>query len=103
MRDEVEGRGAFDFSITEEISDLLSRGLPFGDADAFAALAGRTAGLLGLQIVSPLNARSLESIISREPGVYNAAISVAAEWSSYTSKLREELRQLQAMLSQLPR
>ncbi len=38
MRDEVEGRGAFDFSITEEISDLLSRGLPFGDADAFAAL-----------------------------------------------------------------
>ena len=69
--------------------------MPFGDADAFAALAGRTAGLLGLQIVSPLNARSLESIISREPGVYNAAISVAAEWSSYTSKLREELRQLQ--------
>ena len=91
----VTSSGIFDFSITEEIRDLLSRDLPFGDADAFAALAGRSAGLLGLQIVSPLNARSLESIISREPGVYNAAISVAAEWSSYTSKLRDELRQLQ--------
>ena len=91
----VAASGIFDFSITEEINDLLSHDLPFGDADAFAALAGRTAGLLGLQIMSPLNARSLESIISREPGVYNAAISVAAEGSSYTSKLREELRQLQ--------
>ena len=91
----ITASGIFDLSITEEISDLLSHGLPFGDADAFAALAGRTARLLGLQIMSPLNARSLESIISREPGVYNAAISVAAESSSYTSKLREELRELQ--------
>ena len=90
----VTASGIFDLSITEEISDLLSHGLPFGDAEAFAALAGQTAHLLGLQIMSPLNARSLESIISREPGVYNAAISVAAEPSSYTSKLREELRQL---------
>ena len=91
----ITASGIFDLSITEEISDLLSHGLPFGDADAFAALAGRTASLLGLQIMSPLNAGSLESIISREPGVYNAAISVAAESSSYTSKLREELRELQ--------
>ena len=91
----ITASGIFDLSITEEISDLLSHGLPFGDADAFAALAGRTASLLGLQIMSPLNAGSLESIISRERGVYNAAISVAAESSSYTSKLREELRELQ--------
>ena len=91
----VAASGIFDYSITEEINDLFSHGLPSGDADAFAALAGRTAGLLGLQSMAPLNARSLESIISREPGVYNAAISVAAEWSSYTSQLREELRQLQ--------
>ena len=91
----VTASGIFDFSITEEISDLFCHGLPFGDADAFAALAERTVGLLGLQIMSPLNARSLESIISRDPGVYNAAISVAAEGSAYTSKLREELRELQ--------
>ena len=91
----ITASGIFDLSITEEISDLLSHGLPFGAAAAFAALAGRTASLLGLQIMSPLNAGSLESIISREPGVYNAAISVAAESSSYTSKLREELRELQ--------
>ena len=38
----VTASGIFDFSITEEISDLLSHGLPFGDADAFAALAERT-------------------------------------------------------------
>ena len=91
----VTASGIFDFSITEDISELLSHGLPFGDADAFATLAGRTAGVLGLQIVSPLNPRSFESKIGGKQGVYNAAISVVAEWSGYTSKLREELRQLQ--------
>ncbi len=87
--------GIFDPSITEDISDLLSYGLPLGDADAFGALAGRTADLLGLQILSPLNARILESNLGREQGIYNAAISVVAEWSGYTRALREELRQLQ--------
>ena len=91
----VTASGIFDFSITEDINELLCHGLPFGDADAFAALAGRTAGVLGLQTVSPLNPMRLESRIGRKQGVYNAAISVVAEWSGYTSKLREELRQLQ--------
>ena len=91
----ITASGIFDFSITEDINEMLSHGLPFGDADAFAALAGRTAGVLGLQTVSLLNPRRLESRIGREQGVYNAAISVVAEWSGYTSKLREELRQLQ--------
>ncbi len=91
----IAASGIFDPSITEDISDLLSRGLPFGDADAFGALAGRLTDLLGLQILSPLNARILEPNIDRKQGVYNAAISVVAEWSGYTSTLREELRQLQ--------
>ena len=91
----ITASGIFDPSITEDISDLLSRGLPFGDADAFGVLAGRTADLLGLQILSPLNARILQSNIGRKQGIYNAAISVVAEWSGYTSTLREELRQLQ--------
>ena len=91
----ITASGIFDPSITEDISDLLSHGLPFGDASAFGALAGRTADLLGLEILSPLNARILESNIGRKQGVYNAAISVVAEWSGYTSTLREELRQLQ--------
>ena len=91
----ITASGIFDPSITEDISDLLSHGLPFGDADAFGILAGRTADLLGLQILSPLNARILESNINRKQGIYNAAISVVAEWSGgYTSTLREELRQL---------
>ena len=92
----ITASGIFDPSITEDISDLLSHGLPFGDADAFGVLAGRTADLLGLQILSPLNARILESNIDRKQGIYNAAISVVAEWSGgYTSTLREELRRLQ--------
>lgn len=91
----ITASGIFDPSITEDISDLLSHGLPFGDADAFGVLASRTADLLGLQILSPLNARVLESNIDRKQGIYNAAISVVAEWSGgYTSTLREELRQL---------
>ncbi len=91
----ITASGIFDPSITEDISDLLSRGLPFGDADAFGTLAGRTADLLGLEIRSPLNARILESNIDRKQGVYNAAISVVTERSGYTSTLLEELRQLQ--------
>lgn len=92
----ITASGIFDPSITEDISDLLSHGLPFGDADAFGVLAGRTADLLGLQILSPLNARILESNIDRKQGIYNAAVSVVAEWSGgYTSTLREELRRLQ--------
>ena len=90
----ITASGIFDPSINEDISDLLSHGLPFGDAEAFGALAGRTADLLGLQILSPLNAGLLESHIGRRQGIYNAAISVVAEWSGYTSTLREELRQL---------
>lgn len=91
----ITASGIFDFSISDEISEMLGDELPFGDADAFEALAGQTAKLLGLPIVSRLDARSLESKIGRNRGVYNVAISVVAEWSGYTSKLREELRQLQ--------
>ena len=90
----ITASGIFDFSISDEISELLGDELPFGDADAFEALAGKTAKLLGLRIVSRLNARSLESKIGRNRGVYNVAISVVAEWSGYTSRLRDELRQL---------
>ena len=87
--------GIFDLSVTEEINDLLSHGLPFGDADAFCALAQRTADLLGLDILPPLDAKVLKSSIHRREGVYNAAISVVPEWSGYTSTLRGELRELQ--------
>ena len=91
----ITASGIFDPSITEDISDLLSDGLPFGDTDAFAALAGRVASLLGLKILSRLNPRMLESHVSRNQGVYNAGVTVMAEASGYTVALREELRQLQ--------
>ena len=91
----ITASGIFDPSITEDVSDLLSDGLPFGDTDAFAALAGRVAGLLGLKILSRLNPRMLESHVSRNQGIYNAGVTVMAEASGYTVALREELRQLQ--------
>ena len=86
----------FDPSVAEDIGEMLNHGLPFGDAEAFAALSERTANLLGLDILSPLNAEALESHIERKRGVYNAAISVVAEWSGFTRTLREELRYLQS-------
>ena len=91
----ITASGIFDPSVTEDIRDLLSHGLPFGDPDAFAELASRTAELLGLSILSDLDAEILESSIDRQQGVYNAAVSVLAKWSAYTGTLREELRLLQ--------
>ena len=91
----ITASGIFDSSIAEEVSDLLSDGLPFGDAEAFPDLAGQTAGLLGIEILSPLNPRILELHVGRQQGIYNAAVSVAAEASGYNATLREELRQLQ--------
>ena len=86
----ITASGVYDPSVSEEISDLVSHGLPFGDADAFGAVAARTAGLLGTEILTPLDARSLDSTIGREQGLYNAAISVVAEWPGYTSTVRGE-------------
>ena len=90
----ITASGIFDPSVTEDIRDLLSHGLPFGDPDAFAELAIRTAELLGLRVLSDLDTEILQSSIDRQQGVYNAAVSVLAEWSAYTGTLREELRLL---------
>ena len=91
----ITASGIFDPSIIEEIDDLLGDGLPFGDADAFAVLAGRTADLLGLDTLSRIDHRMLNPHVGRGQGVYNAAVSVVTEVSGYTITLREELRQLQ--------
>ncbi len=85
----------FDPAVVEDISEMLNHGLPFGDAEAFSALAERTAESLGLDTRSRLDARALASGIERGQGVYNAAISVVAEWSGFTRYLREELLHLQ--------
>ena len=92
----ITASGVYDPSVSEEISDLVSHGLPFGDADAFGAVAARTAGLLGTEILTPLDARGLDSTIGPKQGLYNAAISVVAEWPGYTSTVRGELRELRS-------
>ena len=91
----ITASGLFDPSVAEDIHDLLSHGLPFGDAEAFAALSGQTAKLLGLPIRSPLKTESLDTDLNREQGIYNVSISVLSGWFGFTSTLLEELRQLQ--------
>ncbi len=85
----------FDRSIVEDIDEALGDALPFGDAEAFANLAEKIAGRLGLDILSPLDPGGLDPDVGRKQGVYNAAISVLAEKSDYNSGLLEELRLLQ--------
>ncbi|MYA78604.1 MAG: hypothetical protein F4Y17_13930, partial [Gemmatimonadetes bacterium] len=55
----ITASNVFDPSVAEDIFELLSDGLPFGDADAFVYIAGRTAGLLGLDFISRLDPFSL--------------------------------------------
>ncbi|MCY4497255.1 MAG: AAA domain-containing protein [Rhodospirillaceae bacterium] len=92
----ITASGIFDPSIAQEIGGLLRNGLPFGDAEAFAGLAGETAELLGLDILTPLDPRMLNPLVGRGQGVYNAAISVLAERSAFNLALLDELRRLQS-------
>ncbi len=92
----ITAGGGLDPSVAEDVSDLLRSGLPFGDAEAFAEIAADTAGLLGFGIRSPLDPGTLDSHVRRAQGVYNAAISVLAEHSTFNVVLLGELKHLQA-------
>ena len=92
----VTASGIFDPSVTQDITDLLAHGLPFGDGEAFAELAERVAAQLGLEILTPLRPEMLDSEIGRKQGIYNAGISVVAKWSGFTGTLRKELLELQS-------
>ena len=92
----ITASGIFDPSINEEVADLLDHGLPFDDADSFAALVEQTAKVLGLDILSQrLDPKILDPSVGRKQGVYNAAVSVLAESSGYHTAICEELRQLE--------
>ena len=90
----ISSSGEFDLSVKEEIGDMVQDGLPFGDPDAFTELAGSIAKLLGLQVRTPINSNRLDSEVGPERGVYNAAVSVLAEWPRYTTGLIEEFLKL---------
>lgn len=91
----VTASGVFDPSIAAEVGELVGHGLPFGDIDALRNLAEEIARLLGLRTSQTLDTKVLDVDVGREPGIYNAAISVMAEASNYTDALRQELQQLQ--------
>ena len=56
----------FDPAIIEDISDLLGDGLPFGDRHGLSEIASELAGLLGLRVLSVIDAEALDSAVSRE-------------------------------------
>ena len=91
----ITAGGLFDPSIADEIDSIIGDSLPFGDSDAFSVLAGQIASLLGFEICSPFDPENLASDVPRNPGVYNAAISVLTEATGYNVTVIEELKQLQ--------
>ena len=91
----ITASGIFDRSVTEDIADLVSGGLPFGSADGMSEIAGKVCKLLGLSVLTPLDPRGLKPRADRRQGVYNAALSMVTEVSGYTSSLREELAKMQ--------
>lgn len=91
----ITASGIFDRSVTEDIADLVSGGLPFGSVDDLTQIAGEICELLGLSVMTPLDPQELRFRADRRQGVYNAALSMVTEVSGYTSTLREELANLQ--------
>ena len=91
----IAASSAFEDSITEQVTDLLGTGWPFGDQDACANCATRAADLIGLAIHAPLDPAALSDRIQHQEGVYNTAISVYASTTNYTDTLIEELERLE--------
>ena len=91
----ITASGIFDRSVTEDIADLVSGGLPFGSADDLTEIAGEVCRLLGLSVLTPLDPRKLQPRTDRRQGVYNAALSMVTDVSGYTSTLRDELAKMQ--------
>ena len=65
-----------DPAITVGISDLLGGGLPFGDAHALAEMASELDSVLGIRVLSAIDAEALDSAAGRDQGVQNAATCV---------------------------
>ena len=91
----ITASGIFDRSVTEDIADLISGGLPFGSADDLTEIAVEVCELLGLSVLAPLDPRQLRTRTDRRQGIYNAALSMVTEVSGYTSTLRDELAKMQ--------
>ena len=89
----ITASGILEPYLAEEVREFLGNGWPFGDEKAAIEFAEKTADILGLDIVSPMDPVALDSNVERRQGVYNAAISVSAKYS-YNSTLLEELRKL---------
>lgn len=84
----------FDPVLKDEVNNHLSHGIHFGDALAMAALAMQTADILGLQVLSSLDASTLEEHLSAAPGIHNVAVFLLVDMSGYTRTLSRELREM---------
>lgn len=84
----------FDPVLKDEVNNLLSHGIPFGDAHALVTLATQIADLLGLQVLSTLDVNTLEGHLSTAPGLQNVAVSLLVNETGYTQTLSNELDEL---------
>ena len=91
----IAGSSAFEASIVQQVGDLLGTGWPFGDQDACANCATKTADLIGLAMHAPLDPAALSDHIQGRPGVYNAAISLFASATGFNTTLIKELESLE--------
>ena len=76
----------FDMSAKEETDPIVGGGVPFGDSEALVRMARSITEVLGVDIVSDLDPRSLRPHRGAVPGVHNAAIWVPADDSGGASR-----------------
>ena len=85
----------FNPSVREEIKEIVGDGVPFGDRPSLMVLAARISEALSVEVHSELDPQKLEPRLGRNPGMYNAAISIASENSlDYVVSLLKELESL---------
>ncbi len=85
----------FDPSVREEIKNIMGDGVPFGDRPSLRVLASRISDALSVEVHSELDPDKLEPRLGMNPGMYNAAISIASKGDlGYTASLLKELDSL---------
>ena len=85
----------FDLSMKDEIDAVVGEGVPFGDAPSLVRLAQDIARVLGTDVVSDLDPRSLARRCDGTLGLHNAAVWVRTDDSRNAfGSLLDELQKL---------
>ena len=85
----------FDLSMKDEVEGVVGEGVPFGDAPSLVRLARRIARVLGTDVISALDPRSLARRCDGTLGLHNAAVWVRTdERRNAFGSLLDELEKL---------